>query len=143
MNLVFLYRALFVGPDLADYPMDTVPNKVEHLFLAQCFHDRKQYQARMSLPKAERAKLGPAIDFLRPIVADADTGHGGITANMKLTKMFVERGAAGVHIEDQVIHALLTLSKGCRYQEMWSYGWQGFSTDFRANQSPSCSSFAM
>ncbi len=21
--------------------------------------------------------LGPAIDYLRPIVADADTGHGG------------------------------------------------------------------
>ena len=27
------------------------------------------------------------IDFMRPIVADADTGHGGITAVMKLTKM--------------------------------------------------------
>jgi len=81
--------------------MDTVPNKVEHLFLAQQFHDRKQYQARMSLPKEERAKLPPPIDFLRPIVADADTGHGGITANMKLTKMFIERGAAGVHVEDQ------------------------------------------
>lgn len=36
-----------------------------------------------------------------PIIADADTGHGGITANMKLAKMFVERGAAGIHLEDQ------------------------------------------
>jgi isocitrate lyase len=27
--------------------------------------------------------------------------HGGITANMKLAKMFVERGAAGIHLEDQ------------------------------------------
>ncbi|OZJ06218.1 Isocitrate lyase [Bifiguratus adelaidae] len=88
------------GPDLADYPMDTVPNKVEHLFMAQQFHDRKQQEARFSIPKAERAKL-PYIDFMRPIIADADTGHGGITANMKLAKMFVERGAAGVHIEDQ------------------------------------------
>ncbi|KAI5058805.1 hypothetical protein GOP47_0026975, partial [Adiantum capillus-veneris] len=26
------------GPDLADYPYDTVPNKVEHLFFAQLFH---------------------------------------------------------------------------------------------------------
>jgi isocitrate lyase len=64
-------------------------------------HDRKQYQERMTAAKADRAKL-PNIDFLRPIVADADTGHGGITANMKLTKMFIERGAAGVHVEDQV-----------------------------------------
>lgn len=32
------------GPDLADYPMDTVPNKVDHLFKAQLFHDRKQLE---------------------------------------------------------------------------------------------------
>merc|ERR1712000_137161 len=31
----------------------------------------------------------------------ADTGHGGLTAVMKLTKLFVEKGAAGIHIEDQ------------------------------------------
>ncbi|CDK24370.1 unnamed protein product [Kuraishia capsulata CBS 1993] len=88
------------SPDLADYPMDTVPNKVEHLFFAQLFHDRKQREERLSLPVAERAKLN-YIDFLRPIIADADTGHGGITAIIKLTKMFIERGAAGIHIEDQ------------------------------------------
>ncbi|KAI9229182.1 MAG: isocitrate lyase [Piptocephalis tieghemiana] len=88
------------GPDLADYPMDTVPNKVEHLFKAQLFHDRKQRESRLSLPLKERASL-PVIDFLRPIIADADTGHGGITANMKLAKLFVEKGAAGIHLEDQ------------------------------------------
>ncbi|ABN67430.1 Isocitrate lyase (Isocitrase) (Isocitratase) (ICL) [Scheffersomyces stipitis CBS 6054] len=88
------------SPDLADYPMDTVPNKVEHLWFAQLFHDRKQREERLGLSKAERAKL-PYIDFLRPIIADADTGHGGITAIIKLTKLFVERGAAGIHIEDQ------------------------------------------
>merc|ERR1712028_319954 len=38
---------------------------------------------------------------MNPIMADADTGHGGITATMKLTKMFIENGAAGIHIEDQ------------------------------------------
>ncbi|OBZ89491.1 Isocitrate lyase [Choanephora cucurbitarum] len=88
------------GPDLADYPMDTVPNKVEHLFFAQLFHDRKQREARLSMTPEERAKT-PKIDYLRPIIADGDTGHGGITAVMKLTKMFVERGAAGIHVEDQ------------------------------------------
>merc|ERR1712230_284128 len=50
--------------------------------------------------KVDRSKLAN-IDYLRPIVADADTGHGGLTAVMKLTKMFVEKGAAGIHIEDQ------------------------------------------
>ncbi|KAG1139294.1 hypothetical protein G6F37_011859 [Rhizopus arrhizus] len=88
------------GPDLADYPMDTVPNKVEHLFFAQLFHDRKQREARLAMTAQERAKT-PKIDYMRPIIADADTGHGGITAVMKLTKMFVERGAAGIHVEDQ------------------------------------------
>jgi isocitrate lyase len=35
-----------------------------------------------------------------PIIADGDCGFGGITALMKLIKMFIEAGAAGVHIED-------------------------------------------
>jgi len=68
--------------------------------MAQCFHDRKQRSARLDMSPAERANI-PFIDFLRPIIADADTGHGGLTAVMKLTKMFVERGAAGIHMEDQ------------------------------------------
>ncbi|KAF9013441.1 isocitrate lyase icl [Cyathus striatus] len=88
------------GPDLADYPSNTVPNKVEHLFMAQLFHDRKQREARARLSDAELAKT-PVIDYLRPLVADADTGHGGLTAVMKLAKMFVEKGAAGIHVEDQ------------------------------------------
>ncbi|KAG6841974.1 Isocitrate lyase [Blastosporella zonata] len=88
------------GPDLADYPSNTVPNKVEHLFMAQLFHDRKQHEARANMTDAELAKT-PYIDYLRPLVADADTGHGGLTAIMKLAKMFVEKGAAGIHIEDQ------------------------------------------
>jgi len=89
------------GPDLADYPYTTVPNKVSHLFMAQLFHDRKQREERVTTKsKAERSKLAN-IDYLRPIIADADTGHGGLTAVMKLTKLFIEKGAAGIHIEDQ------------------------------------------
>ncbi|KAK4087103.1 hypothetical protein Purlil1_8622 [Purpureocillium lilacinum] len=78
----------------------TVPNKVGHLFMAQLFHDRKQRQERLSTPKAQRGSVAH-VDYLRPIIADADTGHGGLTAVMKLTKLFVEKGAAGIHIEDQ------------------------------------------
>lgn len=69
--------------------------------MAQLFHDRKQREERITTKsKAERSKL-PNIDYLRPIIADADTGHGGLTAVMKLTKLFIEKGAAGIHIEDQ------------------------------------------
>jgi len=88
------------GPDVADYPYDTVPNKVDQLFRAQLFHDRKQYEERRRMSPEDRAKT-PCVDYLNPIIADADTGHGGLTATMKLTKMFVEFGAAGIHIEDQ------------------------------------------
>ncbi|KAL3698222.1 hypothetical protein R1sor_012298 [Riccia sorocarpa] len=88
------------GPDLADYPMDTVPNKVEHLFLAQQFHDRKQREARLGMTREQRLST-PHVDFLPPLIADGDTGFGATTATVKLMKMFVERGAAGVHLEDQ------------------------------------------
>lgn len=85
---------------ILDYPYNTVPNKVEHLFTAQLFHDRKQREARTRLSDPELAST-PVIDYMRPIIADADTGHGGLTATMKLAKLFVEKGAAGIHIEDQ------------------------------------------
>ncbi|CAG8317029.1 unnamed protein product, partial [Penicillium salamii] len=88
------------SPDLADYPMDTVPRKVNQLFMAQLFHDRKQREERVTTPAGQRGNVAN-VDYLRPIIADADTGHGGLTAVMKLTKLFVERGAAGIHIEDQ------------------------------------------
>ncbi|KAL7420229.1 isocitrate lyase 1 [Cryptotrichosporon argae] len=92
------------GPDLADYPSNTVPNKVAQLFQAQLFHDRKQRYTRATAAATGQGAhdaLGKPVDYLRPMVADADTGHGGLTAVMKLTKMMVEAGAAGIHIEDQ------------------------------------------
>lgn len=88
------------GPDLADYPYTTVPNKVNQLFRAQCLHDRKQREERSHMTPAQRAAT-PMVDYLTPIIADADTGHGGLTSVMKLTKMFIESGAAGIHLEDQ------------------------------------------
>ena len=77
--------------------MNTVPNKVEQLFKALAFHERKTWEAAVRAGTEEDARP----DFLAPIVADGDTGHGGLTAVMKLTKMMVEAGAAGIHFEDQ------------------------------------------
>jgi len=90
-----------VGPDLGDYPYTTVPNQVQRLFKAQQLHDRKHYDERMLATPEQRAKMS-YIDYLRPIVADADTGHGGLSAVMKLVKLFAESGAAGIHMEDQL-----------------------------------------
>ncbi|RDW92374.1 isocitrate lyase-3 [Coleophoma crateriformis] len=90
-----------VSPDFGDYPYNTVPNQVQRLSKAQSMHDRKQWDARRKLSPAERAK-SPYIDYLRPIIADGDTGHGGLSAVLKLAKLFAENGAAAVHFEDQM-----------------------------------------
>jgi len=90
-----------VSADFGDYPYNTVPNQVQRLFKAQQLHDRKQFDARHKL-SAEERKSTPYIDYLRPIVADGDTGHGGLSAVIKLAKLFAENGAAAVHFEDQL-----------------------------------------
>ena len=51
--------------------------------------------------KPEELASTPKVDYLRPIIADADAGFGGITTIMKLTKLFIESGAGGLHLEDQ------------------------------------------
>jgi isocitrate lyase len=68
--------------------------------MAQLFRGRKMREERIMTPKEKRHAVA-TIDYLRPIIADADAGHGGLTAVMKLTKLFIERGAAGIHIEEQ------------------------------------------
>lgn len=90
-----------VGPDLGDYPYTTVPNQVHRIFRAQQLHDKKHYDARNEATPEQRADM-PYIDYLRPIIADADTGHGGTSAVMKLVKLFAESGASAIHLEDQL-----------------------------------------
>ncbi|OTA92920.1 hypothetical protein M434DRAFT_396047 [Hypoxylon sp. CO27-5] len=90
-----------VSPDFGDYPYNTVPNQVQRLAKAQSMHDRKQWDLRRKLTPEAR-KNTPYIDYFRPIVADGDTGHGGLTAVLKLAKLFAENGAAAVHFEDQL-----------------------------------------
>ena len=81
------------------------------MFKALLFHDRKQNEARSRMTEEERRET-PVHDYLAPIVADADTGFGGVTSTMKLVKMFIEAGAAGIHLEEslcldrRIIHLL-------------------------------------
>merc|ERR1712187_997161 len=82
---------------------DTVPNKVDQLFKAQLFHDRKQYEDRRRMKPEDRAAKKP-VDYFNPIIADADTGHGGLTATMKLTKKCGHMGgkvlvSTGEHVQ--------------------------------------------
>ncbi|AAS54433.2 AGL057Wp [Eremothecium gossypii ATCC 10895] len=84
-----------VSPDFGDYPYDTVPNQVERIFRAQQMHDRKAFLA-------DGAEGRASTDYLKPIIADGDMGHGGSTTVMKLAKLFAEKGAAAIHLEDQM-----------------------------------------
>jgi hypothetical protein len=61
----------------------------EQLVKAQLHHDRRQNEERASALLANQ-NPGPKVDYLVPIVADGDTGHGGLSAVMKLVKLFVE-----------------------------------------------------
>ncbi|KAL8790413.1 MAG: hypothetical protein Q9195_006370 [Heterodermia aff. obscurata] len=90
-----------VSADFGDYPYNTVPNQVQRLFKAQQLHDRKHWDARRAM-SAETRKRTPYLDYMRPIIADGDTGHGGLSAVIKLAKLFAENGAAAVHFEDQL-----------------------------------------
>lgn len=88
--------------DHADYPWDTVPTQVGKTFRALQWQDQRQRQFRMQYPKEEREGL-ENLDFLMPIVADADMGFGGLTHTMKLTRAFVESGVAMFHLDDLAI----------------------------------------
>ncbi|WAR59703.1 hypothetical protein PtB15_11B343 [Puccinia triticina] len=87
-----------VRPGLADYPYHTVPTAVQRHVKAQQLHDRKEWAAHPSEPD-----IRPSVDYLKPIVADGDNGHGGLSTVMKLAKAFGEAGVAGVHFEDQLV----------------------------------------
>src|SRR6185369_17216279 len=43
-----------------------------------------------------------SVDWLAPIVADAEAGFGGPLNAFELMKLMIEAGAAGVHFEDQL-----------------------------------------
>ena len=43
-----------------------------------------------------------STDWMAPIVADAEAGHGGVLHAYELMKALIEAGAAGVHFEDQL-----------------------------------------
>lgn len=86
-----------VGADMADYPYTTVPSKVDKLVKSALHHEK--------IDRINSYYYKPDSDSksrLVPIIADADSGHGGLTSTLKLAKLFVEAGAAAIHIDDQV-----------------------------------------
>ncbi|WP_027081172.1 isocitrate lyase [Luteimonas mephitis] len=79
-------------PDQSLYPADSVPAVVKRINNTLLRADQLQH--------AEGKDNG--IDFLQPIVADAEAGFGGVLNAFELMKAMIEAGAAGVHFEDQL-----------------------------------------
>lgn len=81
-------------PDQSLYPADSVPSTVKRINNALMRRDQIQSVTGES-----------DIDWMVPIVADAEAGFGGNLNAFELMKAMIEAGAAGVHFEDQLSSA--------------------------------------
>jgi len=81
-------------PDQSLYPVDAVPNVV-----------RRINNALLRADQINHAEGRDDIDWLVPIVADAEAGFGGVLNAYELMKHMIEAGAAAVHFEDQLASA--------------------------------------
>jgi len=81
-------------PDQSLYPADSVPGVV-----------RRINNALLRADQLHHAEGDDSVDWMAPIVADAEAGFGGVLNAFELMKAMIEAGAAGVHFEDQLASA--------------------------------------
>jgi isocitrate lyase len=81
-------------PDQSLYPANSVPSVV-----------RAINNALMRADQIAHAEGQEPMDWMLPIVADAEAGFGGVLNAFELTKNMIEAGAAAVHFEDQLSSA--------------------------------------
>ncbi len=81
-------------PDQSLYPADSVPNVV-----------RRINNALLRADQLHHAEGDDSVDWMQPIVADAEAGFGGVLNAHELMKAMIDAGAAGVHFEDQLASA--------------------------------------
>jgi isocitrate lyase len=81
-------------PDQSLYPADSVPAVV-----------RRINNTLLRADQIHHAEGDNSIDWLQPIVADAEAGFGGVLNAFELMKAMIAAGAAGVHFEDQLSSA--------------------------------------
>ncbi len=81
-------------PDQSLYPADSVPAVV-----------RRINNTLRRADEIHHAEGKDDIDWLKPIVADAEAGFGGVLNAFELMKQMIAAGAAGVHFEDQLSSA--------------------------------------
>jgi isocitrate lyase len=81
-------------PDQSLYSVDSVPSLVRRINNALLRQDQIMFAERRN-----------GVNWLVPIVADAEAGFGGVLNAYELMKAMIEAGAAGVHFEDQLSSA--------------------------------------
>jgi isocitrate lyase len=83
--------SLHMYPDQSLYAVSSVPTVV-----------RRINNALLRADQIQTMEGKGEIDWLAPIVADAESGFGGVLNAFELMKSMIEAGAAGVHYEDQL-----------------------------------------
>ena len=78
-------------PDQSLYPANSVPAVVDRI-----------NNALLRADEINTAEGNEPFDFMKPIVADAEAGFGGVLNAFELMKGMIRAGAAGVHFEDQL-----------------------------------------
>ena len=78
-------------PDQSLYPANSVPQVVKRI--NNCL---------LRADQLNHAEGKDDVDWLQPIVADAEAGFGGVLNAFELMKAMIEAGAAAVHFEDQL-----------------------------------------
>ena len=81
-------------PDQSLYPVDSVPKLVE-----------KINNSLLRTDEIHWAKGDTSIDWMAPIIADAEAGFGGNLNAFELMKAMIKAGASAVHWEDQLSSA--------------------------------------
>jgi isocitrate lyase len=81
-------------PDQSLYPVDSVPALVKSINNALKRADEIDWS---------NGKMD--VDYLLPIIADAEAGFGGVLNAFELMKHMIEAGASAVHWEDQLSSA--------------------------------------
>ncbi len=78
-------------PDQSLYPANSVPDVV-----------RRINNALLRADQIHHSEGDDSVDWMAPIVADAEAGFGGVLNAYELMKGMIEAGASGVHFEDQL-----------------------------------------
>jgi isocitrate lyase len=89
--------SLQMYPDQSLYAASSVPTVVKRINNALARADQIQWMEAA----AGKATAGET-DYFAPIVADAESGFGGVLNAFELMKAMIDAGAAGVHFEDQL-----------------------------------------